>query len=302
MNKLIFSFIIGLVGLTVTAFAETYWGGELPNIGETTLKTEMALTDGIYTYWYTITSGQTNTGQIWLFDIDITKPEGSVELSSEGLVNGPGYARHSSALILSKPTTPKMIPVGLFSPPNWNSGVSVRGQCGWGANDDQYMIFPGYTLSGFQITSRGLPGLRDFIIEPDIVPPSEEGEITGEQIKATRDNVAFKGKTLGPTAPPAQFVALDFLSYLIELKHQAGTLGWITNKGAENSLDVKLDQVKKKLEAGEPKAAANVLAAFLNEVNAQGCATHDGCPSGKHLRPEAWALLKFNAEYLRSQL
>ena len=56
-----------------------------------------------------------------------------------------------------------------------------------------------YSLSGFQITSRGLPGLRDFMIEPDLVPPSEKSEITNDQMQAVEDKVAFKGKTISPT-------------------------------------------------------------------------------------------------------
>jgi hypothetical protein len=45
-----------------------------------------------------------------------------------------------------------------------------------------------------------------------------------------------------------------------------------------------------------------VLNAFLNEVDAQGCSKYDGCPAGKHLLPEAWALLKFNGQYLLGKL
>lgn len=97
-------------------------------------------------------------------------------------------------------------------------------------------------------------------------------------------------KTIGPTVPPLIFISLDFLSYLIDLKHQAFDLGWITDKGVENSLDAKLDQVKAKLQAGDTKTASNQLSAFLNEVDAQGCQNHDDCPKGKHLSPEAWGL------------
>ncbi len=297
MKKMISVFIIFLIGLPVFVFAQTYWGGELPNISNTKLKAEVIFADGIYTYMYSIISGNTNTGQIWSFDIDVKKPENSVDLSGEGLVNGPRFHKHSAALILSNPTTPKMIPAGLFSPSNWSSGLTVLGQAGWGSIDAKYRILPGQSLSGFQITSRGLPGFRDFIIAPKLIPPSE-GEILPAQIDEVEDKVAFKGKTLGPTAPPANFVALDFLSYLIDLKHQAAELGWITNPGVEDSLDVKLNQVKAKLQVGDTKTASNLLSAFLNEVSAQGCETYANCPNGKHLSPEAWGLLYLNGKYL----
>ncbi|GAB4536928.1 MAG: hypothetical protein Fur0020_05280 [Thermodesulfovibrionia bacterium] len=302
MNKKIALLFNLLIFLPVIIYAETYWGGELPNIRNTQLKAEVSLVGDVYTYSYTVTSGSTNTGQIWSFDIDIRQPQGSLELSGEGLVNGPGYLKHTSAQVLSEPTTPKMIPVGLFSPSNWNSGPDILGQVGWGADDDQDMIYPGRSLGGFQITSRGLPGIRDFRIEPDLIPPSEESDITIEQIQEVEDKVAFKGKTIGPTAPPANFKPIDFLNYIIDLKHQSVSLGWIKNEGIENSLDAKMENAGKKIEAGDTKTAKNILNAFINEVEAQGCETYEKCPEGKHLTPEAYALLKYNVRYLIEQL
>ncbi|HLE09386.1 MAG TPA: hypothetical protein VI914_07135, partial [Thermodesulfobacteriota bacterium] len=106
----------------------------------------------------------------------------------------------------------------------------------------------------------------------------------------------------GPTAPPLDFKPLEFLNYIISLKHEAFTLGWIKNAGIENSLDKKLDSARKSLERGSATSAKNILSAFINEVEAQGCATYNDCPAGKHLTPEAWALLKYNIEYLLERL
>lgn len=302
INKRIILFFNFIIFLTATIHAETYWGGDLPNISNTQLKAEVIVAEDVYIYSYTITSGATNTGQIWSFDIDITQPQGGIELSGEGLVNGPGYTRHTSEHILSDPATPKMIPVGLWSPPDWNSGLSVDGKAGWGSDDVQNRILPGQILSGFKIMSRGIPGLRGFIIEPKLIPPSEESDITNEQIQEMEDKVAFKGKTIGPTAPPADFKPVEFINYIIDLKHQSASLGWITNKGIENSLDVKLDNAKKKLQAGDNNTAKNILKALINEVEAQGCDTYDKCPDDKHLTPEAYALLKYNVQYLVEKL
>ena len=297
MKNIAAIFIILVIIFPVFSLAETYWGGDLPSISDTDLKAEATLDGDIFTYTYAVNSGKTNTGKILRFRIDVKKTEAGADLSGDGLVNGPRFLKHSSALILSDPKTPKMIPIGLWSPAGWISGVDIYGEAGWGGA----ILQPGETLSGFKMTSRGLPGLRDFRIIPKLIPPPE-GEILPAQIDEVEDKVAFKGKILGPTAPPANFVALDFLSYLIDLKHQASELGWITNKGVENSLDAKLDQVKAKLQAGDTKTASNQLSAFLNEVSAQGCETHDNCPKGKHLSPEAWGLLYLNGKYLMEHL
>ena len=278
-----FFVLVRFLILPVLVFAETYWGGELPDISNTQLKAEVSVTGDVYTYSYTIISGSSNTGQIWSFDVDIKQPEGGIELSGEGLVNGSGYRRHSAAQVLSEPTTPKMIPVGLWSPPNWNSGLSVTGNAGWGADDDQDMIMPGQTLSGLRMNSRGLPGIKNFQIDPDIVPPpsgdttesvrewenflglteeemdklteDESNDMVNKKVDDIEGKVAFTGKTLGPTAPPADFKPLAFIDAIISLKHEAVALGWIKNQGIINSLDVKLENAKKAIEKNNIRPA-----------------------------------------------
>ena len=49
-----------------------------------------------------------------------------------------------------------------------------------------------------------------------------------------------KSKTIGPQDPPADFKPVDFINYIIDLKHQAQDLGWITSDGIVKSLDKKL--------------------------------------------------------------
>jgi hypothetical protein len=87
--------------------------------------------------------------------------------------------------------------------------------------------------------------------------------------------------------------AVAWIDTLISYKHRAYDMGWITDQGIANSLDQKLENARRQLEQGNKKAAKNILEAFVNEVEAQ---------KGKHLSSEAYALLKFNAEYLISKL
>lgn len=267
---------------------------------------------GIYEYHYTVQNLTDNQAELWNIDIDVTYPKVAQVLSDEGLTNGSGYLTETSKGVQTLPDTPKMIPIGLWSPPNWISGLGRDGMGGW-ASMAGAMLKSSEAKEGFMMLSHGLPSIRIFKSSPwidvdtlypsiDTLSTQEELDALGKRIKDDEYLAAFKGKTLGPTAPPANFVALDFVNYIIDLKHQASALGWITNPGVQDSLDVKLDQVKNKLQAGDTKTAANVLNAFLNEVDAQGCSKYDGCPAGKHLLPEAWALLKFNGQYLLGKL
>ncbi|MBU0474672.1 MAG: hypothetical protein KKF62_10970 [Bacteroidetes bacterium] len=104
---------------------------------------------------------------------------------------------------------------------------------------------------------------------------------------------SFSGKTLCGKYPSDSFTSQNFIDTLKTYSDISYTLGWIKNKGLLNSLQVKLEQAKSQLEKGKPKQTINSLTAFINEVEAQ---------NEKGLTSEAYALLKFNAEYLIEQL
>ncbi|MEC4677058.1 MAG: hypothetical protein VST72_09115, partial [Nitrospirota bacterium] len=232
----------------------------------------------------------------------------------EGLINGPCYNKYGSEYLFQRI---KMVPVGIDGPREyipehlargfkvtiWSCGLSIERLAGWGSMES-YSIPPGKKMGSFILTSYAIPGIRDAKIQPDIdydnLPDEYYGNV--ELTKQLQDSLIYSTKTIGPTAPPADFKPIEFLDYIISLKHEAASLGWITNKGIENSLDKKLDNAKKKLEQGNTTAAKNILNAFLKEVEAQGCKSSHDCPKGKHLTPEAYGLLKYNVEYLIDNL
>lgn len=165
---------------------------------------------------------------------------------------------------------------------------------------------PSESVSGFTFkTSYGLPGIVAYYSEGESVARCPEGmavDFIPGYDDLTPYGPGIVGKTVGPVALPSDFKPIDFLNYIIDLKHQSTSLGWIKNKGIENSLDAKLDNAKKKIEAGDTKTAQNILNAFINEIEAQGCETYEKCPEGKHLTSEVYALMKYNVDYLISNL
>lgn len=308
IKKRIFSLVFLIGGIAASAvFAQ-----ELPVLKTVLIQAEVSFSPatGIFTYSYTVTNLSTNKGQIGFIDIDISKVTGGAELSGEGLVNIGSFTEHSSKLILEQsqsaspaiPVVP-MIPVGMTSPPNWIGGLSVGGTAGWGNTDEPFRILPGESVSGYQLTSRGLPGIRAFDVAPHldydnlpIEPPEEPEDLEryNKEFDALHESVAAKGKTVGPTAPPADFKPVAFLTYIEGLKEEAVKLGWITSAGIANSLDVKLNAAKRALERGETITAKNILLALVNEVEAK--------TDKKHLTSEAVALMKFNTDFLISKL
>lgn len=268
----------------------------------------------ILTYTYSLSNGHLSAGCVKVFEIDLKYTDSSVELSAEGLVDYPRYVDRSAFEVDSSLRT---IPVGIPTLPTfkgfrsaWFAGFSIRGTVEWIRANKRFSLEPGESLDSIVMTSRGNPGLRTFVVSPSYKPappvivtpanedsvrlnarePSNEEELA---FKHFEDSIRARGLTIGPTAPPLSFSPLAAIDTLVSYKHQALTLGWITNQGVANSLDQKLENARKQLERGNNKAAKNILEALLNEVEAQ---------KDKHLTSEAYALLKYNAEYLISKL
>ncbi len=201
-----------------------------------------------------------------------------------------------------------MVPVGISGPDGWTSDLGfddqtpARGFAGWGADYERFFILPGQRLEGFQLTSYGLPGIRTSEIQPYLDVDNLPDEIVeAEKTRELRDSLIFHTKAVGPKAPPAQFVPLEFLNYLIALVHDSRQQGWIRVDGVHQSLLAKLLAAKRHLEAGRTEPVRNEVRAFVNEVNAASCQDFT-CPGNKPLTSEAFALLFYNGQYFIEQL
>jgi hypothetical protein len=183
----------------------------------------------------------------------------------------------------------------LLAPDGWDMRISPVPfpRVSWGASDSTNDIFPGESLPGFSFSSQGIPSIGDFYATGWVEPPSFDIE-PDSIIGGVFPENSFQGKTLVPVNPLDPFVPLTFLDTLISYKHQARSLGWILNDGIVTSLDQKLEAARPAIINDRP-SAKNILQAFVNEVEALN-------QQGNQLTSEAYALLKFNAEYLISKL
>ncbi len=275
----------------------------LPVVKAVSFRAEVTSTTGggVLSYNYRIANLPPSSGAVWRIEIDISKPAGGIDLSSEGLVNGPGFLEHMTGFVLQQPETVPMVPVGLSAPAHWLAGLDRDGTVSWGTGG-LFQIQPGQSLSGLQMTTRGLPAIRQIVAKPyidvdtlTIKPPEDQTDVQRyvSEFDALESSVSAKGLTVGPTAPPADFKPLEFLKTIQSYKDQAVKQGWIDDLGVANSLDVKLNSAQHALERQENTTAKDVLSALLNEVEAQ---------ANKHLSSEAVALLKFNTQHLISKI
>ncbi len=353
---------------------------------------------GIYTYVYTVSN--LSIGQykkIANVSIDISFPQGGMSVTAGGIEQGPRTEQigpHDS------PPEGNVVLVGIWSPPGWDARYNIPpkefietlghiGDAFWSPTCRYKCIgiAPNEYSKGFILYSYGLPGIRKFTLGSTFIPV--EGRDFPENWSAGQfqhwimtegQTVNFTGMTVGPSVPPANFVPVDFLNYIISLKQQSYQFGWIVqnnedehdkdkskekpkkgkddkNKeiGIMQSLDTKLNHAKAALEAGNTKQAVNILSAFVDEIDGlynvcREHEEHDGDRDGhdkdskgkdkghnleiasqkklamttaqkiasplkadrndktyehcdkSHLTSEAYALLKYNTEYLIDRL
>lgn len=295
---------------------------EIPALKGVTLKASVShnATDGAFVYDYLLGHSAESTGDIQHMDIDVTLPEGGAAPSGAGLTIPIGKKERTFEQELQTvPGAVQMVPVGLRAPTDWLAGLTVRGSASWGGGRDGVLIPPSKSLSGFTIISRGLPTIRNARVKPDFVL-TVEGSIAQEDIERARQidqQITVSVKTLGPTAPPAVVVPLNFLASLVALKHEAQALGWVGGPKFVAKLDKKLDQVRQKLTTNNLKSARGKLKAFIEKVESQFKETkaHEverareakkdqgkNRDEKKFVTSEGHALLTFNAQFLRDRL
>lgn len=164
----------------------------------------------------------------------------------------------------------------------------------------QSAVQPGDSLL-VTVTSYGLPQISRFWAHGWYQPVTEQEYDSLVASGYSQDSVlrpwysdSFRGTTVAPHVPHQEFNATTFLDTLASYKHQAFALGWIKEEGIVTSLDAKLEAARAQIIADRP-SAKQILQSFVNELDALNV-------QGNHITSEAYALLKFNAQYLISKL
>ena len=278
--------------------------GRYPNLWQVAVQVKITYSEReqMYYFDYTLTNKDSNRGSIDQLEIDISKEPGTIDLDTVGLRFENDEFTEGSFRRNFPSLEGKIVPVGVLQTPGvtWIGGLTDNLTASFGA--DSGFVEPGRSLGGFELVSKGVPAIRRCIVSPyfDVMvlfPDSDDTTVTYSPppVDSVREAVKFRGLTIGPAAPPLNLVPAVFIDTLISYKHQALALGWIKDPGTTTSLDQKLNNARQQLERGNTKSAKNILEAFVNEVEALN-------KQGKQITSEAYALLKYNAEYLISKL
>ncbi len=104
---------------------------------------------------------------------------------------------------------------------------------------------------------------------------------------------SFKGFTIGPTDPPNPFVPLNFLDTLISFTTRSHDLGWIKQQPISDKYTGYFSTAKTALQKNKISLTHSTLTQALHDVDVDSSST---------LTSEAYALIKYNTEYLLAHL
>lgn len=154
-------------------------------------------------------------------------------------------------------------------------------------------IKPGSTQTGFSFESKGLPGIVDSYLqgytETPFLPEADETE----DLPPSFFHNSIAGKTVGPVAVPEPFKSKKFLNNIISLKDESFKLGWIDTRMLSLRLGNRLKAIGKANDEKNTLMAKDLTQSFIEEVESL---------KDEHLTPEAYYILKFNAQYLLNHL
>jgi hypothetical protein len=166
----------------------------------------------------------------------------------------------------------------------------------WSARDTIYDILPGGSLAGFSYKSDGLPTILNYYgVGYYELPYVDEGEAPDEsEIEGggILEN-SVKGYTLGPKDIDTPFIPTNFLDTLRNYTQRSLELGWIINQATADKYDSLFNTAKTLLEGNHIPYVESTLQTVLEEVDED---------SSGNITSEAYALLRYNTEYLLENL
>ena len=336
------AFILGLLAVQYVALSQKVIRTDYPFLHRVLVNGQARLTsDGIHEYTYSLFNEPINKGNIWVFEIDISLGRDAIRLDTVGLRFHSSFEERLFRRNYP-PRAQSIVPVGFpFLPELWTGGFSNNLTASFGTH--KMLPSPGQKVTGITMTSKGLPGIRAFIVKPDFdevlyLPSLEDSTrtMTIVQMDSIREIINFHGKTVGPVAPRLHFDGGEWLDTLLSYTRQSTELGWLgkdpkgagrdndcdnderPEDGIVRNIEQRLKKAKRELERRDSVLARRELEKLVAKVERLWKRSEDD-EERKHgkdrknwwrrdkddrvvITSEAYALLKYNTEYLIDRL
>ena len=158
-------------------------------------------------------------------------------------------------------------------------------------------IQPGNTTTGFAYVTTQLPGICDYYGEGNHALPWFPEGMADDSIEGysnlTPYGPGIVGKTVGSVKTLSNLGPLAFLDSLNSYVTQSRTFGWIVNQSTSDKYTNYFSTVRSQLHIANVSGALATLQSALSSANAD---------STSLLTSEAYALIRYNSQYLITQL
>jgi hypothetical protein len=166
----------------------------------------------------------------------------------------------------------------------------------YSSSRDNDGVGPGEDMS-FDLVSASIPSIVRFYLQgsrPSLEATPESADATlGDQFVSDILNNSVVARTIGPIAVPVPLIPLNFVDTLNNYVTQSRNLAWIKDQTTANKYLGRFNSAKASLQGNNIAAARATLGQVLTDVNVDSTA---------NLTSEAYALIRYNTEYLLSQL
>ena len=181
------------------------------------------------------------------------------------------------------------------SPVGWNGKkLTIKNVVSWSTYDSSNYILPSGQLDNFNYRSNYILGISHYYIHGYIkIPYFEFGEVPEKIVNDDIFENSKQGLTIGPKDLPNPFVISEFIDTISYYISRSFELGWIKDEQTRDKYISYINNVKEKEEIGDSEEARNILDKIMNEAETD---------SLEKITSEAFALIYYNAEYLKSQI
>ena len=162
--------------------------------------------------------------------------------------------------------------------------------------NENLQIETGHSLRTFCFDCLDLPVITAFYVQGHSYSLDNSTSDPDTLMEVAYNNVlnnSFIGKTIGPTQLLSPFVPLNFLDTLTSYTTQSRTLGWIKDQPTVDKYLGYFVSAKTNLQQNNIGTTRTTLQRVLQDANTD---------STNLLTSEAYALIRYNTEYLLSQL
>jgi hypothetical protein len=256
----------------------------------------------MFYYDYEFYNRPENKGNVLTIDIDISRDPNSIQYDTVGFVFKSKYTEQTFRRNFPKFAS-FIVAVGFPKVPEpylkWTARLTPGRKASYTFSSDSIDLSPGTRIKDIVMMSKGLPGIRSFAVEPPFdvndyfLEPGDTATASTYEMDSIQYSVIYRGWIVGPIAPSMIFKPSEWIDTLLSFTTRSRDLGWITTQPIANKYLALFTSAKSSLQANNIGSARATLNSVLTVVNQDSSST---------LSSEAYALLRYNTEYLLSKL